>query len=201
MSVNEFSPRNPDHSASGPTPGHRQRGESAAVQYSSTMGQTYSHLPNGVRKVGDILTGLGAMGTITHLPQGAPTAAAAAEALDVTVAQIANSLIFEADGSPLLVIISGSHRADTHKLASLTDGSKVSRADAAFVRLNTGQPIGGVSPVGHPRPIHTLIDVTLARYPEVWASAGHPDYVFNTTYDELLRITAGYAAEVGEAPA
>ena len=73
--------------------------------------------------------------------------------------------------------------------------------DADFVRAATGQPIGGVAPVGHPRPLRTVVDVELARYPVVWAAGGHPHYVFPTTYDELLRITAGEAAEVGEQPA
>ena len=73
--------------------------------------------------------------------------------------------------------------------------------DADFVRSATGQPIGGVAPVGHPRPLRTIVDVDLARYDVVWAAGGHPHYVFPTTYDELLRITAGEAAEVGEQPA
>ncbi|HET8970315.1 MAG TPA: YbaK/EbsC family protein, partial [Candidatus Nanopelagicales bacterium] len=70
-----------------------------------------------------------------------------------------------------------------------------------FVRRHTGQPIGGVAPVGHPEPLPTLVDVDLARYAQVWASGGHPHYVFPTNYDELLRITGGHAGEVGEQPA
>ena len=56
---------------------------------------------------------------------------------------------------------------------------------------------GGVSPVGHPEPLRTIVDIALSRFDEIWAAAGHPHYVFPTTYDELLRITAGEAAEVG----
>ncbi len=157
--------------------------------------------PAQVRKVQSALTGLGIQDRVRQLPDSAATAASAAQALGVDKGAIANSLIFEADGEPLLVIISGAHRADLLKLASLTDSRRVNRADASFVRLHTGQPIGGVSPLGHPRPIPTLVDVTLSRLRGVWASAGHPQYVFNTTYDELLRVTAGTAGEVGEAPA
>lgn len=157
--------------------------------------------PKSVRRVQDALHGLGAQGEIQHLPESAATAMAAANALGVPLAAIAKSLVFETEGAPLLVIMSGAHRADLLKLESLTEGRKVRRADPGFVRLHTGQPIGGVSPIGHPNPLHTLIDITLARNPTTWASAGHPNYVFATSYDELLRITAGYAAEVGEAPA
>jgi prolyl-tRNA editing enzyme YbaK/EbsC (Cys-tRNA(Pro) deacylase) len=157
--------------------------------------------PAQVRKVDAALAGLGITDRIRQLPDSAATAATAAAALGIDRAAIANSLVFEADGKPLLVLISGAHKADLLKLAALTDSRQVNRADPSFVRLHTGQPIGGVAPVGHPRPIPTLVDVTLSRMREVWASAGHPHYVFSTSYDEVLRITAGTAGEVGEAPA
>lgn len=157
--------------------------------------------PAQVRKVQTALASLGITDRIRRLPDSAATAVAAAQALGVEKSAIANSLIFEADGKPLLVLISGAHRADLFKLAAVTDSRRVNRADASFVRLHTGQPIGGVAPLGHPRPIPTLVDVTLSRLREIWASAGHPHYVFSTSYDEILRLTAGTAGEVGEAPA
>lgn len=157
--------------------------------------------PAQVRKVRSVLSDLGITDRIVALQGPAPTVASAAQELDVPRNAMANTLVFEADGRPLLVIISGAHRADTYKLASLTDSHKVNPANSAFVRLHTGQQLGSVSPVGHPRPIETLVDVTLSRQRRIWASAGHPQYVFHTSYDELLRITAGNAGEVGEAPA
>jgi prolyl-tRNA editing enzyme YbaK/EbsC (Cys-tRNA(Pro) deacylase) len=158
-------------------------------------------LPPQVRKVSMVLTDMGLHDRIRQLPDSAATASSAAQALDVPKAAIAKSLVFQADGHPLLVVISGDHRADLYKLASLTDSRNVTRADAGFVRTHTGQPIGGVSPLGHPKPLTTLVDVTLSRQRRIWASAGHPQYVFSTSYDEILRITAGSAGEVGEAPA
>lgn len=157
--------------------------------------------PAQVRKVASVLAGLGITDRLVALQSPATTVSSAAQELDVPKAAIANCVVFEADGRPLLVIISGSHRADTYKLAALTDSHQVNPADPGFVRLHTGQQMGSVSPVGHPRPMETLVDVTLSRQRRLWASAGHPQYVFATSYDELLRITAGNAGEVGEAPA
>ena len=153
--------------------------------------------PNAAN-VARALAGLGVAGQVRELDDRAATAVAAAELLGIEVGAVANSLVFDADGEPLLVMTSGAHRADTTKLASIVDANKVRRADADFVRAATGQPIGGVAPVGHPKPLRTIVDVDLARYDVVWAAGGHPHYVFPTTYDELLRITAGEAAEVGE---
>jgi prolyl-tRNA editing enzyme YbaK/EbsC (Cys-tRNA(Pro) deacylase) len=124
------------------------------------------------------------------------TAAAAAEALGVEVGQIANSLIFDADGEPLLVLTSGAHRVDTAKLAAGQGITRLRRATPEFVREHTGQPIGGVAPLGHPKPVRTLVDTALAQYSVVWAAGGVPRAVFPITYAELVRVTAGAPAEV-----
>jgi len=126
---------------------------------------------------------------IRLLPEAVHTAAAAAAALGVHVGQIANSLVFDADGEPLLVLTSGAHRADPARLAAATGARKVRRADPDFVREHTGQPIGGVAPLGHPKPLPTLVDTTLAGHREIWAAGGVPRAVFATTYEELVRVT------------
>ncbi|HEV3170940.1 MAG TPA: YbaK/EbsC family protein, partial [Actinocrinis sp.] len=126
----------------------------------------------------------------------APTAAAAAEQIGCPVAAIANSLIFNAAGDPLLVLTSGAHRVDTAKLAALLGLPKLARATPEFVRTHTGQAIGGVAPVGHPAPIRTLIDQTLAEHGEIWAAAGHPHTVFPITFAELVELTKAETVSV-----
>jgi prolyl-tRNA editing enzyme YbaK/EbsC (Cys-tRNA(Pro) deacylase) len=145
-----------------------------------------------------VLRSLGVAGEVREFPAAVPTAAAAAGQLGCDVGAIANSLVFAAGGSPLLVMTSGAHRVDTARVAKLLDLSSVDRADAKSVRAWTGQVIGGVGPVGHPAPIRTLVDNWLARYEVVWAAAGHPHAVFPTSFAELLRITGGTPAEVGD---
>ncbi|HLH84262.1 MAG TPA: YbaK/EbsC family protein [Trebonia sp.] len=140
---------------------------------------------------------MGVTGEVRELPEPAPTAAAAARQLGCEVGAIANSLVFAADGTPLLVMTSGAHRVDTSRVASLVGASAVDRADARSVRAWTGQAIGGVGPVGHPAPIRTLVDIWLSKYEVVWAAAGHPHTVFPTSFGELIRITGGTAADVG----
>jgi len=153
--------------------------------------------PNVVR-VQDALLAAGAKGSVRTLDESARTAAEAAAALGVEVGQITNSLVFVADGEPLLVLTSGRHRVDTARVAALVGVAKVSRADADFVREHTGVAIGGVSPVAHPHPLRTLVDVALNDYDVVWAAAGHTHAVFPTTFDELLTLTGGTPAEVGD---
>jgi prolyl-tRNA editing enzyme YbaK/EbsC (Cys-tRNA(Pro) deacylase) len=125
-----------------------------------------------------------------------PTAAAAAAALGCEVGAIANSLVFDADGAPLLVLASGAHRVDTGKVAALLGVTRVRRATADFVLAATGQEVGGVAPVGHPAPLRTVVDVDLAAFPLLWAGGGDHHTMFSATYEDLLRITGGQAAAV-----
>jgi prolyl-tRNA editing enzyme YbaK/EbsC (Cys-tRNA(Pro) deacylase) len=134
--------------------------------------------------------------SVLVLDEAVHTAAAAAAALGVEVGQIANSLIFDADGEPLLVLTSGAHRVDTAKVAAGLGLTKLRRAGPEFVREHTGQPIGGVAPLGHPKPVRTLVDTALAAYDVIWAAGGVPRAIFPITYPELLRITSGTATDV-----
>ncbi|MDX8029557.1 YbaK/EbsC family protein [Lentzea sp. BCCO 10_0856] len=153
----------------------------------------------GIRKVADALP-VATAGRIVVLPDAVKTAAAAAEAVGVQVGAIANSLLFAVvrDGvsAPLLVLTSGAHRADTSMIAELVGADAVKRANPEFVREHTGQVIGGVSPVGHPGPIETVVDRALSGYEEIWAAAGHPNAVYPTTFADLVALTGGRVAVV-----
>ncbi|MBA2952298.1 YbaK/EbsC family protein [Nocardioides sp. MAH-18] len=138
----------------------------------------------------------GGTGEVVILPDSVHTAALAAEALGCEVGAIANSLLFDADGAPVLILTSGAHRVDTAKVAADLSVGKLRRATPEFVREHTGQVIGGVSPIGHPAPIPTYLDPWLRRYDVVWAAAGHPAAVFSTTYDELAAMTGASEVEV-----
>src|ERR1700683_4422936 len=146
---------------------------------------------SSVAHVTDVLTRHDVPGRVTELPEPAPTAATAAAQLGCEVGAIANSLVFNADGEPLLILTSGAHRVDTAVVAAQLGVSSVRRADPEFVRSSTGQAIGGVAPVGHPQQIRTLVDRWLDKYDVVWAAAGHPHTVFPTSFAELIRITGG----------
>jgi prolyl-tRNA editing enzyme YbaK/EbsC (Cys-tRNA(Pro) deacylase) len=139
---------------------------------------------------------LGGTGEVVILPDSVHTAALAAEALGCEVGAIANSLLFDADGGPALILTSGAHRVDTDKVAATIGVGALKRAKPEFVREHTGQVIGGVSPIAHPRPVPTWLDSWLERYDVVWAAAGHPAAVFSTTYAELAAMTGAPTIEV-----
>lgn len=137
-------------------------------------------------------------GKVVEFDEPVPTAQAAAERLGCEVGAIANSLVFVADGEPLMVITSGAHRVDLARVASLLGAERIKRAGAEYVEAVTGQPVGGIAPIGHPKPIRTVVDVWLKRYDTVWAGGGTRHSMFPTTFGELVRLTGGLPAEVGD---
>lgn len=159
------------------------------------------HNHPGVTRVREALAAHDVEAEVRYLPSAVRTARAAADAIGVTPAEIANSLVFrgvEADGTvaPLLIMASGGHRVDVTKVARLAGLRAVTRADPDFVREETGFIIGGVAPVGHLHPIRTVVDRDLDRFEAVWAAAGHSHAVFRTSYTELVRLTGGTPMDV-----
>jgi prolyl-tRNA editing enzyme YbaK/EbsC (Cys-tRNA(Pro) deacylase) len=152
--------------------------------------------PAAVTRFKQAHSAAGGGGRVVILPDSVHTAALAAEALGCEVGAIANSLLFDAAGKPALILTSGAHRVDTVKTAARIGVPALERASPEFVRQHTGNVIGGVSPLGHPAPVPTWLDVDLRRYDEIWAAAGHPAAVFSTTYDELLSMTGATEIEV-----
>ena len=150
--------------------------------------------PN-VARVRTALRERGCTAEVRVLADAVRTAVEAAAALEVPPGAIANSLVFLLDDAPVLVLTSGSHRVDPDVLGPRL-GGVLTRGDAARVRGATGQPIGGVAPVGHPEPLPTVVDEALRAYPVVWAAAGHPHAVFATTHDELVALTGGRSLPV-----
>lgn len=145
--------------------------------------------PKPVTEVRNALTAAGAKDTVTLLDEPVPTAAAAAAVLGCDVAAIANSLVFELAGAPLLILASGAARVDVRKVAARLGTGQIRRATAEFVLAHTGQEVGGVAPVGHPGKIRTLLDESLKRHEVLWAGAGDHNSMFSISYDELRRIT------------
>jgi prolyl-tRNA editing enzyme YbaK/EbsC (Cys-tRNA(Pro) deacylase) len=127
-----------------------------------------------------------------EFPAGTRTAADAAAAVGCAVGAICKSLVFRVGDEPLLVIASGANRVDEERFAAV-------KADAAFVREQTGFAIGGVPPYGHPRPLRTILDEDLLGYETVWAAAGTPNAVFPIAPDELVRRTGATVQRVSPA--
>ena len=135
---------------------------------------------------------------VRRFPAGTKTAPDAARAVGCDVGQIVKSLVFVADGEPILALTSGANRADLAKLAALLGATDVRRATADEARGATGFAIGGTPPFGFPRSVRTLMDHDLLAFQEVWAAAGSPDSVFPIAPDDLRRAAQAEAADFRE---
>lgn len=133
---------------------------------------------------------------VRRFPQGTRTADDAARAVGCDVGQIVKSLVFEADGKPVIALISGADRLDPSRLASALGARRVERANGDAVRAATGFAIGGVPPIGHLRPVPILMDRHLLQHAMVWAAAGLPDAVFAVEPHDLLRASGARVADL-----
>ncbi|MFF2192459.1 YbaK/EbsC family protein [Streptomyces sp. NPDC058157] len=144
------------------------------------------------------LADLGLDLAIRTFPEGTRTAADAAAAIGCELSQIVKSLIFAADGVPVLVLMDGASRVDVEAVRRQLDAAQVTRADAALVRETTGYAIGGVPPFGHRTRTRVLADQALLRHDVVWAAAGTPHTVFPMPPRELVTHAAAELADVRE---
>ena len=135
---------------------------------------------------------------VERFPAGTRTAVDAARAVGCEVAQIVKSLVFLADGHPVLALVSGSNRVNLARLAAAVGATEARRADGDEARNATGFAIGGVPPFGHTRPVTVVVDRDLLPHERLWAAAGLPDAVFPIGPDDLLRVSGGRVADLAE---
>lgn len=153
-------------------------------------------LPDSVQRVSTLLHSMGYQLPILMLPETGKTSAEAAAGIGCSVAEIAKSIVFRrlADDAAVMVVASGTNRVDEHKVASIVGA--LGKADARFVKEQTGYAIGGVCPVGHVQKTVMLIDADLMQYAHIWAAAGHPHAVFKLTPTQLQAMTSAPVADI-----
>jgi prolyl-tRNA editing enzyme YbaK/EbsC (Cys-tRNA(Pro) deacylase) len=139
---------------------------------------------------------LGIAVQVQRLAASTRTVKDAAVAVGCGEAEIAKSIVFVADGDPVVCVASGEHRVDTDKLADVLDAAEVRQAAADEVRAATGFAVGGVPPFGHDLPV--IFDETLLRHERVWAAAGDPNSLFEVDPRELCRCINARVVAVGE---
>lgn len=135
---------------------------------------------------------------VRTFPEGARTAQEAAAAIGCELSQICKSLIFAADGVPVLVLMDGASRVDLERVRWELCAAKVTRAKADVVRQTTGYAIGGVPPFGHATKTRVLADRSLLDHDVVWAAAGTPYAVFPMAPKDLIRHANGTLVDVRE---
>jgi len=154
-------------------------------------------LSSSAQRVQQVLHQMGYSYEVVELPVSARTAIEAADAIGCQVGQILKSLVFKTKRSstPILVLASGDNRVNEKRIEVLI-AEPLGKANAEFVRQQTGFAIGGVAPVGHIKQITTFIDQDLLQYEEIWAAAGTPNAVFKLLANSLVPMTGGQVVQI-----
>lgn len=149
-----------------------------------------------VENVRAALLAAGLADTVVVVEDSVATAAAAAAVLGCEVGAIANSLIFECGGDPILILSSGAAKVDLKLVAREHGLPKITRATPEFVLVHAGQPVGGVAPLGHRHRLRAFLDKDLAQYPLLWAGAGSHRAMLSISYEDLARASAAVPTTV-----
>ena len=144
-----------------------------------------------VKRVVKVLSDFDSNLKVEALNSSARTAVDAAASLNCEVGAIVKSLLLRTDDSFILCLVSGDKRCSLNKIKKMINKKDVSMANADQVKSQTGFSIGGVSPVAHLEKIKILVDSSLSRYENVYASAGHPNSIFKINYKQLVKLTEG----------
>jgi prolyl-tRNA editing enzyme YbaK/EbsC (Cys-tRNA(Pro) deacylase) len=150
------------------------------------------------QRVAETARNLGLEIEVREFPEGTRTAQDAANAIGVSVGQIVKSLVFLADGAPIVCLVSGANRVDTGRLAQAIDAGRIDRADADTVREATGFAIGGVPPFGHATDVAVYCDRDLLVHDVIWSAAGTPTAVFSAEPRALIEASGARVVDLKE---
>ena len=151
-----------------------------------------------VQRVQKILIEFDTNSEVIVLKSSARTAFEAAKSLNCEVGAIIKSLLFKTEQKFTLCLVAGDKKASLNKIKKILNIKDVSMASADDVKNVTGFTIGGVSPIGHSNKIDILIDLSLDRFKELFAAAGHPNCIFRISFEDLSKITEGSVKELVE---
>ena len=135
---------------------------------------------------------------VIYLKNSARTAIEAASSLGCEVGAIVKSLLFKTDNTYSLFLVAGDKKVSLSKIKKTLNLKNMCMASAEEVKNVTGYTIGGVSPVGHLNKIDTFVDISLERFNELYAAAGHPNCVFKINFINLQKITNGQTKDLTE---
>ena len=149
-----------------------------------------------VKRVSKSLKDFNAKLEVIVLETSARTAKDAADSLNTEVGSIIKSLFLRTEKSFLLCLVAGDKRCSLNKIKKILNEKDVSMGNADQVKEITGFTIGGVSPIAHLEKVKTLIDLSLSRFDNVYAAAGHPNSIFKITYNQLIKLTEGREEDI-----
>ena len=153
-------------------------------------------MPGATERFLDGARAAGLTPDVKRFPQGTKTADDAARAIGCDVGQIVKSLVFMADDTAVIALVSGANLVDEVKLSSVAEVGAVRRASPQEAKAATGFAVGGTPPFGYPGPVRSVVDLDLMAHDELWAAAGTPESVFAISPDDLVRSSGGVVVDL-----
>jgi prolyl-tRNA editing enzyme YbaK/EbsC (Cys-tRNA(Pro) deacylase) len=144
--------------------------------------------PEEVERVAAYLREAGVESRVEEFSEGTPSAADAARVVGCELGQIVKSLVFDCDGTSIVVLVPGDRRADTAKVAAAAGCAAARIAGPRQVQDATGFEPGAVAPFPLPNVASVFVERSLLQHRLVWVGAGSTRHMASLAAPELVRL-------------
>jgi len=118
----------------------------------------------------------------------------AARALNLPEEAVYKTLIFLANGEPIVVLAAANQRVSTRKVGRAC-GADVTECDPRDAERHTGYKVGGISPLGTRRAMQAFIDENVVLLEALYVNGGSHGFLVKLAPDDLIRLLG---AQVGD---
>jgi Cys-tRNA(Pro)/Cys-tRNA(Cys) deacylase len=120
----------------------------------------------------------------------------AAAALGVDPARIFKTLVASVDGRLVVGVVPVSGELDLKALAAAAGGRRAELAEPEAAQRATGSVVGGISPLGHRRPMPVYVDAGAAAFATIFVSGGRRGLQVELAPADLVRLAGATTARI-----
>ena len=120
----------------------------------------------------------------------------AAAALGVEPARIFKTLVASVDGRLVVGVVPVSGELDLKALAAAAGGRRAELAEPEAAQRATGSVVGGISPLGHRRPMPVYMDASAAAFATIYVSGGRRGLQVEMAPADLVGLSRATTARI-----
>ena len=120
----------------------------------------------------------------------------AAAAIRVEPARIFKTLVVSVDGRLVVGVVPVAGELDLKAIAGAAGGRRAELADPAVAQRASGSVVGGISPLGHRRPMPVYLDSGAAAFATIYVSGGRRGLQVELAPGDLVRLAGATMASI-----
>ncbi len=120
----------------------------------------------------------------------------AADALGLEHDRVFKTLVVVVDDELAVAVVPVSCQLSMKRVATALGAKKATMCDAARAERSSGYIVGGISPIGHRKPLRTVIDETADLFDTVYVSGGRRGLDIGLAPSDLVAVLDAAVAPI-----